>query len=86
MSLDPSHWSAYARWCQESFQECSFQEELIRECGGHADIAWAVHYHCRERSLDWLRATVPALDDARACDLIASGQADQVRECLMRFP
>lgn len=83
---DQAAWLKFAEVCRPSFDECGFQAELIRACGGQADLAWAVFYRLGEGSLGWLHARVPALGQATPAALIAAGRADQVRDGLWRMP
>jgi len=86
--MDPSrrsHWFEFALICKESWEQCSFQEELVAACGGHEDIAWAFYYRCAAHSLKALDDPAPALGHVSARDLIHHGKADRVRECLWRM-
>jgi hypothetical protein len=81
-----SKWEIFVDLCGKSFHACGFQDQLIQECHGHADIAWATFYHLGNHSISWLHEPVPALAGATPVSLIASGKADLVRDCLLRFP
>jgi hypothetical protein len=83
--MDP-RWDKFADVCSREFEHCDFQDQLIAECQGDVDIAWAVYFHLREDSLDWLRRQVPALDRETPITLLASGKADEVRHCLWSMP
>jgi len=84
--MDTNNWLKFANICRETFCECTFQEELIAECGSNEDIAWAAFFHLCGDSLSWLYRNVPALDGAKPIELIRSGDTDQVRECLWGMP
>lgn len=81
-----SGWCTFAETCHRDFEQCTFKYELVAECGGNDDIAWATFFHLREFSLEWLHRKVPALDQEVPFQLIAAGQADRVRDCLWRMP
>jgi len=84
--MEMSGWPVFANVCKEAFGACNFQEKLIEECGQQPDIAWAAFYHLGDDSIPWLYRHIPSLDGARPIDLIASGDADSVRNCLWGFP
>lgn len=79
-------WTVFAKLCGESFSECGFRDELIAECGGQRDLAWVAFYRLGQDSVPWLHRRIPALDGERPVDLIATGRADLVRDCLWGFP
>ena len=79
-------WLSFADICRGSFSECTFQDTLIAECGGSEDLAWAVFYRLGNASLAWMNHNIPALDHAMPADLIRSGNANNVRSCLLRMP
>ena len=79
-------WNEFAEVCRRAFDSCTFKSALAKECGDNDDIAWATFYHAGEQSMQWLRHNVPALDGHVPSVLIATGQADRVRVCLMRMP
>jgi len=81
-----SGWGIFAETCRRDFDLCIFKSELVAECGGNDDIAWAAFFHLRENSLEWLNRKVPALGQQVPIQLIAAGQADRVRDCLWRMP
>lgn len=83
---DVASWLTFANLCKETFGECHFQDQLVQECGGNPDIAWADFHHLGSDSVPWLHRHVPALDGARPVDLMTSGNADLVRDCLWSFP
>jgi hypothetical protein len=78
--MDP-RWNAFAGVCRQEFTKCEFQDRLIGECAGMQDVAWAIFYHCREKSLLWLQGKIPALHGEVPAVLLASGRADEVRYC-----
>ncbi len=82
--MDP-RWNAFADVCRQEFTKCDFQDQLIGECVGMQDVAWAIFYHCREQSLVWLQDKIPALRGEVPAVLLASGRADEVRYCLWRM-
>jgi len=81
-----SRWYKFAEICQESFSECDFQTQLLSECGGLEDIAWATFYHLGDDALSWLHRKVPSLNNELPFTLIQSGRSDEVREALWGFP
>jgi hypothetical protein len=81
-----SRWYIFAETCRRSFDLCAFKSELVAECGGNDDIAWATFFHLRQDSLEWLHRKVPALDEQVPFQLIAAGQTDRVRDCLWCMP
>jgi len=81
-----SEWNTFAAVCKEEFHLCTFQSELLQQCAGLEDVAWAVFYHARENALLWLSKNVPALEGKKPIVLIAEGRADAVRGCLWRMP
>lgn len=81
-----SGWCIFAETCRRDFDQCTFKSELVAECGGNDDIAWATFFHLKEFSLEWLHREVPALDHQVPFQLIAAGQADRVRDCLWCMP
>lgn len=48
--MDPT-WNTFAAVCRKDFGACSFASDLIRECGGDEDIAWAAYFHLRDERL-----------------------------------
>lgn len=79
-------WYTFADVCRNDFDGCDFKRELIAECDGHEDIAWATFFHLRQESIGWLHRKVPALDQRIPVELIATGQSDLVRDCLWSMP
>ena len=84
--FDKTGWQTFAEVCREDFSRCSFQEQLIRECAGLQDVAWAVFYRLLGQSVGWLHHKIPALGGEVPVELLASGKADEVRRCLWRMP
>lgn len=83
--MDP-RWKKFAEVCRAEFRSCSFQAELIAECGGNEDIAWATYFHLRQDALAWLHRRVPSLGGSEPVDLIQRGDGDSVRRCLWSMP
>jgi len=81
-----NRWYTFAEVCRDEFMQCSFKSELIAQCGGNEDIAWAVFFHLREDSLEWLKREVPALEHRVPVALIHGGDSDLVRDCLWSMP
>lgn len=81
-----SNWYLFAETCHRDFELCAFKTELVAECEGHEDIAWATFFHLREDSVRWLHRKIPALDGKIPFQLIVMGRADEVRECLWSMP
>jgi hypothetical protein len=79
-------WLAFAAVAKDGFAKCGFQAQLIAQCGGAEDIAWAIYRHHGESSLEWTEAEIPVLGGFRPGDLIKQGDGDRVRECLWRTP
>ena len=83
--MDP-RWNTFAAVCRRDFGACTFASELVRECGGNEDIAWATYFHLRDDALAWLQRSVPALDGSVPKALIEAGHPDTVRDCLWSMP
>lgn len=79
-------WSIFADLCHEAFEACSFKEQLLSECSGNEDIAWAVFFHFRGQSISWLHQAIPALEHGIPFELVRNGKGDLVRKCLQRVP
>ncbi len=85
-TFDKTGWDTFAEVCREEFFRCSFQEQLIQECAGLQDVAWAVFYRLLGQSMGWLHHQIQALSGEVPVALLASGRADEVRRCLWRMP
>ncbi|RAN82527.1 hypothetical protein B5P43_00010 [Bacillus sp. SRB_336] len=85
-AFDKSGWQRFAEVCREDFSRCTFQEQLVHECGELQDVAWAVFHRLLDRSVGWLHHQVPALGGEVPAALLSSGRADEVRRCLWRMP
>ena len=81
-----SQWHTFAEVCKERFSECGFQEQLISQCGGNSDVAWATFFHLGNDALSGLSRSIPALDNEVPVKLIREGQSDRVRHVLWRMP
>jgi hypothetical protein len=83
--MDP-RWNTFAKVCEQEFGSCTFQAELVRECGGNEDIAWATYFHLRSDAINWLHRSVPALSGRTPASLMAEDREDEVRHCLWSMP
>ena len=79
-------WSIFAELCHEEFEACSFKEQVLAECAGNEDIAWAVFFHLREQSISRLHQAIPALEHQIPFELVRNGKGDLVRKRLQSMP
>jgi len=85
-TFDKTGWDKFAEVCREDFSHCSFQEQLVQECAGLPDVAWAVFYRLLGQSISWLHNQIPALSGEVPVALLVSGRANEVRRCLWQMP
>lgn len=82
---DPA-WEAFVDVFAEEWKRCAFADELLSWCGGHRDIAMAVYGVMGEDARRWMETEIPALDELRPRECIASERLrKRLRSMLMRI-
>jgi hypothetical protein len=80
-------WNKFVEAFNGEWEKCPFKNKLISALGGHEDIAKVVYSSVKEKSLEWINESVPALGNIspREC-LVSERTVKRLKEMLMRMP
>ncbi|VAW87483.1 Signal transduction histidine kinase CheA [hydrothermal vent metagenome] len=80
-------WNDFVSCFENEWVECDFQNELIEQLSNNVDIAKVIYASVGTIALDWIKETVPALENLSPSECLKSFNGTRrLKTMLMRMP